>query len=41
MRWLEAWLEDRHVGAFVDDGSRVEFVYDEDTSATVSLSLPR
>lgn len=41
MRRLEAWLEDRHVGAFVDDGSRVEFVYDEDTSATVSLSLPR
>lgn len=41
MRRLEAWLEDRHTGTFIDDGSTVEFVYDEDASAPISLSLPR
>lgn len=41
MRRLEAWLEDRHAGAFIDDGGKIEFVYDENTSAPISLSLPR
>ncbi|HUG50378.1 MAG TPA: HipA domain-containing protein [Terrimesophilobacter sp.] len=40
---LEAWLEGRHVGQFVEDGAgRVLFSYDSDAPETpISLSLPR
>ena len=40
---LEAWLEGRHVGQFVEDGAgRVLFSYDSDAPQTpLSLSLPR
>lgn len=41
MKRLEAWLEDRHAGTFIDSDGHVEFVYDEDLSTPISLSLPR
>lgn len=41
MRRLEAWLEGRHAGTFIDEDGSIEFVYDEDVSTPISLSLPR
>ncbi|MGB9036542.1 MAG: HipA domain-containing protein [Paeniglutamicibacter sp.] len=40
---LEAWLEGKHVGAFIFGTNQpVQFVYDEDAPGTpISLSLPR
>jgi len=42
MQVLEAWLEGNYTGRFTraDDG-RVQFTYDDDATAVVSLSLPR